>query len=166
MAILLAEALAARADLESSIRDIKARVAAAAVHADDEPSAAPAAADLLAELMAAIEASCAMTGRINRANNSTTMRFEGKTLSLMAAVLLRDEIKRKAEALRSALSEIEQALGKQGGYYSRRRGKDELRMVSDLPVADLRASEKAASARLRALDMEIQKANYAVTLVD
>ena len=85
----------------------------------------------------------------------------------MAAVLRRDEYKRQAEALRSILSEVERALGGRISYdFGRRRGRDEVKLVSDIPVPELRARADALSARLSALDMEIQKVNFTAELAD
>ena len=164
--MLLAEALKGRATLEGEIRELKSRIADVAVHPEDEP-AAESAKDLLELLLTKISAVAELTGRINRANNTVSVSFEGRRYTLMGAVLARDELKRKAEAVRSILAEVERALGRAGDYgYGRRRGKDEVKMNSDLPVGSLRTMAEGFSSRLNALDMEIQKVNFTATLAD
>jgi hypothetical protein len=163
--MLLAEALKDRATLEGEIRELKSRIADVAVHPDDEPATEPAK-DLLEALLTKITAAAELTGRINRANNAVSVSFEGRKYTLMGAVLARDELKRKAEAVRSILAEVERAFGGHDYGYGRRRGKDEVKLMSDLPVGYLRTMAEGFSARLNALDMEIQKVNFTATLAD
>ena len=164
--MLLAEALKERSTLEGEIRELKSRIAAVAVHSEDEP-AEEVAQDLLDTLLAKISQVAELTARINRANNTVSVRFEGRPYTLMSAVLLRDELKRKAEAVRSILTEVERGLGGHGDYgYGRRRAKDEVKLVSDLTAAALRSQAESFSAALNALDMEIQKVNFTAALTE
>jgi len=166
MSMLLAEALKERANLETAIRELKARIAGVAVHDEDE-TPTESAADLVEQLLAMLSRAATLTARINRSNNSVTVRFEGKSQNLMTAVLLRDEWKRQAEALRSIMSEVERALGGRSSYdFGRRRAKDEVKLVSDLAVKDLRARADTLSGRVSALDMEIQKINFTAELAE
>jgi hypothetical protein len=162
----LAEALAARKDKLTEIDAMRERiVAAASLYEDEEPSAHEDAASLLArmgELLAGIEE---LNVRINRTNNSTTFVFERKTRTLMEAVALRDRLLLEQRVRKAVVEGLEVALGR-GRMSFERRSKDDVRRVVSLKPAEMRASADAVAARIRMLDLAMQRANWSTELAE
>ena len=164
MSILLAEALKRRADLLDSAKEIKARIASAAVHeAGEEPEEA--AAPLLEQYLNILAEAQDLVRRVNLTNNTVKVHFNGVGYTLMTAVLTRETWKQQAAALRAVVAEIEGQIGSGRNAYYGRRNKDEVKMISDLALKDLRARAETLSAQVSALDMEIQKVNFTAELV-
>jgi hypothetical protein len=164
MSILLAEALKRRADLLDSAKDIKARIAGAAVNEMGETPEEDATA-LLEQYLAIVAEAQDLVRRVNLTNNLVKVHFNGVEYSLMTAVLTRETWKQQAAALRGVIADIEGQIGSGRNAYYGRRNKDEVKMVSVLALKDLRARAESLSAQVSALDMEIQKVNFTAELV-
>ena len=161
--MLLAEALATRKDTIKEIDDLTGRLSAAVVRYEDQANPVEDAGEVLTALGRALDRLEALTVRINRANNETRLSFEGRELTVMEAIALRERLILEAKARRAAVDTIERATGasKAGrGWLTSRRAKDELR---ELPTVDLRAERLAAnrlSEAVRRLDMTVQQRNW------
>ena len=161
--MLLAEALATRKDTIKEIDDLTGRLSAAVVRYEDQANPVEDAGAVLTALGRALDRLEALTVRINRANNETRLSFEGRELTVMEAIALRERLILEAKARRAAVDTIERATGasKAGrGWLTSRRAKDELR---ELPTVDLRAERLAAnrlSEAVRRLDMTVQQRNW------
>lgn len=162
--MLLAEALAARKDTITQIEDLRARLAAAALRYEDQDAPADDPAQVLTELGAALDRLESLTVLVNRTNNETRLTFDGRDLSLMEAIALRERLILEAKARRGAVEAVEQATGSgrsgRRGWLSTRRGKDEIR---EIPTIDLRLERRAAdqlSEAVRRLDLALQQRNW------
>lgn len=161
--MLLAEALAARKDAIKQIDDLGNRLAAAVVRDEDQDGPADDPADVLADLTAALDRVESLTVRVNRTNNETRLTFDGRELSLMEAIALRERLLLESRARRSAVEAVERATGsaKSGrGWLGRRRAKDEVR---EIPTVELRLERRAAdqlSEAVRRLDLALQQRNW------
>lgn len=165
--MLLAEALAARKDTIKEIDDLTGRLKAAVVRYEDQVSPVEDAGEVLAALGRALDRLESLTVRLNRANNDTRLNFDGRELSVMEAIALRERLLLEAKARRAAVDAVEQATGagRAGrGWLTHRRAKDELR---ELPTVDLRAERQAAdrlSEAVRRLDVAVQQRNWTIEL--
>jgi hypothetical protein len=164
MSILLAEALKRRADLLDTAKEIKVRIANAAVHETGEKPEEEAA-PLLEQYLNTLAEAQDLVRRVNLTNNTVKVHFNGVEYTLMTAVLTRETWKQQAAALRAVVAEIESQIGSGRNAYYGRRNKDEVKMVSDLALKDLRVRAESLSAQVSALDMEIQKINFTAELV-
>jgi len=164
MSLLLAEALKRRADLLDTTKELKSRIANAAVHEVGE-SPEEEAAPLLEQYLNTLAEAQDLVRRVNLTNNMVKVHFNGVQYTLMTAVLTRETWKQQATALRGIITEIEGQIGSGRNAFYGRRNKDEVKMISDLPLKDLRAQAEALSAQVSALDMEIQKVNFTAELV-
>jgi hypothetical protein len=159
--MLLAEALAARKDALAEISDLRDRLAAAVVRYEDEtvPSEQPS--DVVAGLTTALDRFEGLSIRINATNNQTNLSFDGRTLSVMEAIALRERLTLEAKARQKAVETIEDAAGtgragRGRGFLGGRRTRDELREV---PTVDLRAERRVSdelSEKIRRLDLALQ----------
>jgi hypothetical protein len=112
--------------------------------------------------------------QINRTNNATEFAFDGRDLSIMEAVALRDRLTLEAKARRAVVDAVEQGLetGKsarvQPGFYaaSPRRSKDDVRKLPQVNVASERKVADELSERVRRLDIALQQRNWTTELVD
>lgn len=170
--MLLAEALAAKKDALKEVEDLRGRLAAAAVRYEDQDAATEDPTDLVAKLDDALDRAESLTVRINKTNNQAQLTFDGRTLSIMEAVALRDRLTLEARARRSVVDSIEEGLetkpsGRSAGYYQQaRRSKDDVRKVI---VVDYKAERSAAdnlSERVRRLDVALQQLNWTTELID
>ncbi len=150
----LAEALIERADLQKRIEQLRSRIAMNARYqegAEPEEDAAV----LLDEAESVTERLEALIGRIN-ATNAVTL-IDGVTVT---ALLARRDALRIRHALVTGAAD---AAAGEGGH---RQLRSELRTLTALPVAQLRARADDLARRLRELEAVLQRANWEVRLVD
>ena len=170
--MLLAEALAAKKDALKEVEDLRERLAAAAVrYEDQEASEDPA--DLVAKLDDALDRMESLTVRINKTNNETRLGFDGRDLSIMEAVALRDRLTMEARIRRGVVDAIDEGVearpGRQPQYYAAapaRRSKDDIRKVVAIDYKAARAAADDVSERVRRLDIALQQQNWTVELLD
>ncbi|TDC62064.1 hypothetical protein E1283_34705 [Streptomyces hainanensis] len=156
--VKLAEALALRADATRRVEQLRARVAASARYQEGEAPAEDAV-SLLAEAGEALEELEILIRRINR-TNAVTVIEEGVTLT--DALARRDVLRLRHSVVTSA---ADAAAGRdQRGAV--RQLRSELKMLSALPVGELRSQADELARRIREVDMRIQRANWEVDLLD
>ena len=153
----LAEALALRADAARRAEQLKARIVANARYQEGEEPSEDASA-LLTEAGAVLDQLEDLIRRINRTNAAAVIGPDG-TLS---DALARRDVLRLRHAVVTAAADA--AAGKNTGY--QRQLRSELKMLSALPVAALRAQSDELSRRIREIDVRIQRANWEVDLLD
>jgi hypothetical protein len=161
--MLLAEALAARKDATKEVEALSRRLAAAVVRYEDEPAPAQSPANVERDLTSALDRFESLTVRINEANNVTRLTFDGRHLSLMEAVALRERLVLEAKALHAAVEALEQVAGGGTGkraWLTTRRGKDDLREVANVDVVQQRSAADRASSAVRRLDLAMQQVNW------
>lgn len=147
----LAEALAARADLQRRIEQLRARIDANARYQEGEEPAEDATA-LIEEADAALTRLQSLIRRINVTNARLDLGPDGTMTDALAA---RDVLRLRHAVLTDAAGA---ASGANEQYL--RQMRSELRQVSALPVAALRARADAVAQELRELDNRIQQANW------
>lgn len=153
----VAEALALRADAARRVDQLKARIVANARYQEgEEPSEN--AAVLLAEAGSALDHLEELIRRINRTNAAATIGPDG---TLSDALARRDTLRLRHSVVTAA---ADAAAGKNTGY--QRQLRSELKMLSALPVAVLRAQSDTLSREIREIDVRIQRANWEVDLLD
>ncbi|WP_432969168.1 DIP1984 family protein [Dactylosporangium sp. CA-233914] len=152
----LAEALALRADASRRVEQLRARIAGSARYQEGETPAEDAAA-LLAEVGAVLDELESLIRRINRTNAATVV--EGGTLT--DALARRDVLRLRHGVVTSAASA---AAGE--GQRGLRQLRSELKMLSALPVADLRREADDLARQLREVDTLIQRTNWEADLLD
>lgn len=170
--MLLAEALAAKKDALTEVSDLRERLAAAAVRYEDQDAATEDPAELVAKLNDALDRVESLTVRINASNNAARLVFDGRELSIMEAVALRDRLTLEAKARRAVVDAIDEALETKrrprGDFYavSGRRSKDDIRRVVTVDYKAARRAADDVSERVRRLDIALQQQNWTVELID
>lgn len=150
--MLLAEALARRAEAQDRLNALKLRlVEGALVQEGDTPAEDPAA--LLAEAAALLQEIETLVRRINHTNAQTP--FEGATLT--DAIARRDALLQT----RRLYTDVAQAAAVRHDRYSR----SEVRFVPTVDVAQLRDMADTASREYRQLDTKIQQLNWSTELI-
>lgn len=147
----LADALAARADLQRRIEQLRSRIADNARYQEGEEPAEDANA-LLAEADAALDELRDLIRRINATNSRIDLGDDGTMTDALAA---RDVLRMRHSLLTAAAAA---ASGSGDGYM--RQMRSELRQFSALPVAELRSRADVVARELRELDSRIQQANW------
>lgn len=151
--MLLAEALARRAEAQDRLNKVQERlISVARVQEGDTPEENPQ--TLLTEGEGLLEEIEALVRRINHTNSRTS--FDEQT-TLTDAIARRDGLLR-ARRLYNAVAD---AASTRQDRYSR----NEIRYVSTLSVADLRASADRLSKEYRELDTRIQQLNWTTELL-
>ncbi len=154
----LAEALALRADSARQIERLRSRIVSNARFQEGEEPAEDAVA-LLAEADEVLDGYETLIRRINRTNAATQLGADG---TLTDALARRDALRARHSVVTSA---ADAAAGTgQPGYA--RQLRSELRMLSALPVAELRSRADDLARELRELDVRIQRSNWEVDLLD
>lgn len=150
--MLLAEALARRAEAQDRLNALSQRLAEGAlIQEGDTPAEDPTAMiNEAGELLQEIET---LVRRINHTNSNTA--FEGATLT--DAIARRDALLRA----RRLYSHVADAASARHNRYSR----SEVRFVPTVDVAQLRSMADAASAEYRQLDTKIQQLNWSTQLI-
>lgn len=170
--MLLAEALAAKKDALTEVSDLRERLAAAAVRYEDQDAATEDPAELVAKLTDALGRVESLTVRINTSNNAARLVFDGRDLSIMEAVALRDRLTLEAKARRAVVDAIDEGLETKrrprGEYFavSGRRSKDDIRQVVTVDYKAARRASDDVSERVRRLDIALQQQNWTVDLID
>ncbi|MEV8513719.1 DIP1984 family protein [Dactylosporangium sp. NPDC051484] len=152
----LAEALALRADAARRVEQLRARVTASARYQEGETPAEDAVA-LLGEVAAVLEELESLIRRINRTNAATVV--EGGTLT---DALARRDVLRLRHGVVTAAANAAAGEGQRG----LRQLRSELKMISALPVAELRGEADDLARQLREVDTLIQRTNWEAELLD
>ncbi len=148
----LAEALNQRAALQTRISELDGRLRAnAKVQEGMEPAEDPR--ELLAELEGCVAQLEELIARINKTTEAT--KVEGKTLTELLAK--RDCLKLRSNTYRNFLSEASSLVS--------RGMRSEIRVLSTVPVAELRNTSDAIAAEFRKVDAAIQAANWTTELL-
>lgn len=146
----LAEALTARADLQRRIEQLRARITAnARFQEGEEPSED--ANLLLVDAEADLVRLRDLIRRINATNARLDLGIDGTMTDALAA---RDVLRLRHSLLTDA------AASASGNTQFPRQMRSELRQISALPVAELRANADRVAQELRELDNRIQQANW------
>lgn len=154
----LAEALSLRSNAARRIEQLRARIVSNARFQEGEDPAEDAVA-LLTEAGEVLDAYEALMRRINRTNAATRMDADG---TLTDALARRDALRLRHSVVTSA---ADAAVGNNQPSYARQL-RSELKMLSALPVAELRAQADDVARELRELDVRIQRSNWEVELLD
>jgi len=154
----LAEALSLRADSARRVEQLRARIVGSARFQEGEEPAEDAAA-LLAEAGQVLDEFEALVRRINHTNAATTIGSGG---TLTDALARRDTLRLRHSVVTAA---ADAAAGKNQPGYARQL-RSELKMLSALPVAQLRTEADGLARELRELDVRIQQANWEADLLD
>jgi hypothetical protein len=154
----LAEALALRADSVRRIEQLRSRIVSNARFQEGEEPAEDAV-TLLAEAGEVLSEYEVLIRRINRTNAATEIGAEG---TLTDALARRDALRLRHSVLTAA---ADAAAGTNQPGYARQL-RSELKMLSALPVAELRARADDVARELRELDVRIQRSNWEVELLD
>lgn len=154
----LAEALSLRADAVRRIERLRARIVSNARFQEGEDPAEDAAA-LLAEAAEVLDGFETLIRRINRTNAATSIEPDG---TLTDALARRDALRLRHSVITAA---ADAAAGTNQPGYARQL-RSELKMLSALPVAELRAQADELARELRELDVRIQRSNWEVELLD
>ena len=151
--MLLAEALAERADIQTRLDVLSRRaVQAARVQEGDVPDEDPS--SLNAEVERLLDRLGDLVRRINRTNSATP--FDGSS-TISDAIADRDITRRR----RDHYVELADAAAARQDRYSR----SEVKFISTVDVASTRALADAAAKRHRELDTRLQQLNWSVELL-
>ncbi|MFB7663617.1 DIP1984 family protein [Kitasatospora sp. NPDC056138] len=154
----LAEALALRADATRRVEQLRARAVGSARYQEGEEPAEDAA-QLLAETGEVLDELESLIRRINRTNTVAELSTGG---TLTDALARRDVLRLRHAVISSA---ADAAAGRdQHGVV--RQLRSELKMLSALPVAELRSQADVLAREIREVDIRIQQANWEVDLLD
>ncbi|MFF7291542.1 DIP1984 family protein [Microbacterium sp. NPDC008134] len=146
----LAEALTARADLQRRIEQLRARITANARFQEGEEPSEDASA-----LIVDAESDLARLRDLIRRINATNARLDlGADGTMTDALATRDVLRLRHSLLADA------AASASGNMQFPRQMRSELRQISALPVAELRANADRVAQELRELDNRIQQANW------
>jgi hypothetical protein len=154
----LGEALSMRADSVRRIERLRSRIVSSARFQEGEEPAEDAAA-LLAEADEALDEFETLIRRINRTNAASAFGPDG---TLTEALARRDALRARHSVFTSA---ADAAAGTAQPGYARQL-RSELRMLSALPVGELRRRTDDLARELRELDVRIQRSNWEVELLD
>jgi hypothetical protein len=156
--VKLAEALSLRANAARRIEQLRSRIVSNARYQEGEDPAEDAAA-LLIEAGEVLSEYETLMRRINRTNAATAIAADG---TLTDALARRDALRLRHHVVTAA---ADAAAGSSQPGYSRQL-RSELKMLSALPVAELRAQADELARELRELDVRIQRSNWEVELLD
>lgn len=154
----LAEALAERADAARRVEQLRARIVANARYQEGEEPAEDANA-LLTEVGAVLDELQVLISRINRTNAGAEIE-PGVTVT--DALARRDVLRMRHSVISSA---ADAAAGRDHGGFVRQL-RSELKMLTALPVAELRLQADELARQIRELDIRIQRRNWEVDLAD
>lgn len=154
----LAEALAQRADASRRVEQLRARIVASARYQEGEEPAEDSTA-LLREVDAVVTELESLIRRINRTNAAAELE-PGTTIT--DALARRDTLRLRHTVITSA---ADAATGREHGGYGRQL-RSELKMLTALPIAQLRSRADDLAREIRELDVRIQRSNWEVDLLD
>lgn len=150
----LAEALAARADVQRRLEAMRGRLAdSALVQEGERPPEDPQ--ELLAETERLLEELEGYVARINRTNLGATL---GDGMTLTAALARRDVLGLRYGLLKSLVGAASERLP--------RYGRTEIRVLPTVEVAPLRRRMDVVARERRELDTAIQAANWTTELME
>ncbi|SCG47955.1 hypothetical protein GA0070609_2000 [Micromonospora echinaurantiaca] len=152
----LGEALADRADAVRRVEQLRARIVGSARYQEGEVPPEDANA-LLGELAETLDQLESLIRRINRTNASAPAGDHGTLTDVLAR---RDVLRLRHSVLTAA------ADAAAGGRHAVRQLRSELKMLTALPVAELRGQADALARELRELDVLIQRTNWEADLLD
>lgn len=168
--MLLAEALAARKDALKEIDGLRERLTAAAVRYEDQDTLLEDPGELVDRLGERLDSLESLSVRINRTNNATSLAFDGRDLTIMEAIALRERLTLEAKARRAVVEAVEQATGRgsrgRRGWLDARRSKDDIRELATVEVTAERRVADELSETVRRLDIALQQRNWTTELVD
>lgn len=153
----LGEALSVRADSVRRVQELQARILASARFQEGEEPAEDAA-GLLAEATRTVDALEQMIRRINRTNAASMIGPDG---TITDALARRDALRLRHTLITTA---ADAAAGKNRAGAARQL-RSELKMLTALPVAQLRSDADAIARELRELDVRLQQSNWEVELL-
>ena len=156
----LAEALAVRSDTQKRLAQILARAVASARYQEGEQPA-ESAVELVAQARALTEELESLIRRINRTNASTELEAG---LTITDAIARRDALALRRKVLTNVADAASGSNDRNQGWA--RQLRSELRLVTDVPVPELRAEADDLARQYRELDVRIQEANWATELSD
>jgi N-acetylglucosamine kinase-like BadF-type ATPase len=149
----LAEALLERGDLQKRVEQLRHRITSNARYQEGEaPAEDPAA--LLAEVGSVLAALEKLVVAINLTNSATVLSTGGTMTEALA----------HRDALRTRHAIVTAAADAASGQNSYRQLRSELRELSALPIAELRAEGDELARSLRELDIVIQSTNWEADL--
>lgn len=151
----LAEALALRAEARRRVEQLQARIVASARYQEGEEPAEDAG-TLLVEAQETLEELQSLIRRVNRTNAAADLGADGT----MTDALARRDVLRLEHSVLTAVADAA------SGKNSYRQLRSELRQLSALPVAELRATADGVARDLRELDVRVQRANWELDLLD
>ncbi|WP_190413430.1 DIP1984 family protein [Streptomyces venezuelae] len=154
----LAEALVLRADAARRVEQLRARVVGSARYQEGEEPAEDAGA-LLAEAGEVLGELEDLIRRINRTNAHAVVEGGG---TLTDALARRDVLRLRHSVATSAAD----AAAGRDQHGAARQLRSELKMLSALPVAPLRAQADVLAREIREVDVLIQRSNWEVDLLD
>ena len=153
MTMTLGEALNVRADLQTRIAQLTARLMEnVKVQEGDTPALSPQ--DLRKELFIAVDTLGKLVARINQTNNLTAISDEQK---LVDALIERENLMKKRNIINQM---IEKASNNENRY-----SMSEIKFVSVVDVAGLQKEYDALSKKWRELDNKIQGINWITALI-
>ena len=153
MTMTLGEALNVRADLQTRIAQLTARLMEnVKVQEGDSPALSPQ--DLRKELFIAVDTLGKLVARINQTNNLTAISDEQK---LVDALIERENPMKKRNIINQM---IEKASNNENRY-----SMSEIKFVSVVDVAGLQKEYDALSKKWRELDNKIQGINWITALI-
>ncbi|MGI5473058.1 DIP1984 family protein [Streptomyces sp. CA-132043] len=154
----LAEALAERAEATRRVEQLRARVVSSARYQEGETPAEEAAL-LLAEAGEVMDRLETLIRRINRTNAAVDMGEDGTLTDALA----RRDVLRLRHSVITAAADAAAGTGERG--YGRQL-RSELKMLSALPVAELRGQADDLARAIREIDVRIQRKNWEADLLD
>lgn len=154
----LAEALAERADATRRVEQLRARIVANARYQEGEEPTEDANA-LLTEVATVLDELQVLISRINRTNAGAEIE-PGVTVT--DALARRDVLRMRHSVISSA---ADAAAGRDHGGFVRQL-RSELKMLTALPVAELRSQADELARQIRELDIRTQRRNWEVDLAD
>jgi hypothetical protein len=153
----LAEGLALRGDVMRKVTQLRARIVDNARHQEGEAPAENAGA-LLDELTSTLDLLESLIRRINRTNAQASLG-DG---TITDALARRDVLRLRHGAVTAA---ADAASGREERGYGRQL-RSELVFVAAVPVTDLRATADQLAQQIREVDMQIQRINWEVELLE
>ena len=154
----IAEALALRADATRRVEQLRARIVANARYQEGEEPSEDAQA-LLSEAGEVLGELEVLIRRINRTNAAARIGEDGTVTDALAR---RDVLRLRHSVLTAAAD----AAAGQNEFGRGRQLRSELKMLTTLPVARLRAQADDVARDLRELDVRIQQANWEIELLE
>lgn len=160
--MLLAEALAERRQVLDRIAKTGDRWVRVATWDEDEAAPTQPEADaVLTELSADLDRLQELNVLIHRANNLAELDWAGASVTVMEAIALRDRLNLERTTIDAAKREIEEAIGtRRGRWLGSRRSREDVKTSTLIDPRELGKRADAVAARMRELDLAVQKINW------